>query len=140
MALIECPECGRQVSDKAPTCPGCGVPIAARQSAETVHDEGMEQPPQDHDGEGYEEEQPWSEEELAEMEFNDQVQRHRVLSVLLFFGGLTLGMGMKTWLGYDPDDGRPLVFYLADLMVWAGIIWLIYNEGRNLWYHRRLGG
>lgn len=28
MALIECPECGKQVSDKAPACPNCGVPMA----------------------------------------------------------------------------------------------------------------
>ncbi|MDO5102556.1 MAG: zinc ribbon domain-containing protein [Lautropia sp.] len=27
MALITCPECQRQVSDQAPTCPGCGRPI-----------------------------------------------------------------------------------------------------------------
>lgn len=27
MALIKCPECGKQVSDKAPACPGCGSPI-----------------------------------------------------------------------------------------------------------------
>lgn len=27
MALISCPECESQVSDKAPTCPNCGVPI-----------------------------------------------------------------------------------------------------------------
>src|SRR5574344_1028082 len=26
--MIKCPECGRQVSDAAPTCPGCGVKIA----------------------------------------------------------------------------------------------------------------
>ena len=26
--LIKCPECGHQVSDKAPVCPGCGVEIA----------------------------------------------------------------------------------------------------------------
>lgn len=26
--LIKCPECGKDVSDKAPTCPHCGVPIA----------------------------------------------------------------------------------------------------------------
>ena len=26
MALINCPECDREVSDKAPTCPHCGVP------------------------------------------------------------------------------------------------------------------
>jgi hypothetical protein len=29
MALIRCSECQRVVSDKAPTCPGCGFPIAA---------------------------------------------------------------------------------------------------------------
>lgn len=28
MAIIKCPECGHQVSEKAPTCPACGVRIA----------------------------------------------------------------------------------------------------------------
>jgi hypothetical protein len=28
MALISCPECNKQVSEKAPQCPHCGVPIA----------------------------------------------------------------------------------------------------------------
>ena len=28
MALIRCPECGREVSDQAPACVGCGRPIA----------------------------------------------------------------------------------------------------------------
>jgi uncharacterized membrane protein YvbJ len=28
MALIPCPECAHQVSDKAPSCPSCGYPIA----------------------------------------------------------------------------------------------------------------
>ena len=28
MAIIKCPECGHQVSEKAPTCPACGVKIA----------------------------------------------------------------------------------------------------------------
>ncbi|NPD81328.1 zinc ribbon domain-containing protein [Prevotella sp. PINT] len=28
--IIKCPECGRQVSDKAPTCPSCGVEIAGK--------------------------------------------------------------------------------------------------------------
>ena len=28
MALIICPECGKQVSDQANACPGCGFPIA----------------------------------------------------------------------------------------------------------------
>ncbi|MBA7514792.1 hypothetical protein ES705_06827 [subsurface metagenome] len=28
MALTKCSECGREVSDKATACPGCGAPIA----------------------------------------------------------------------------------------------------------------
>lgn len=27
MALIKCPECGKQISDKATVCIGCGYPI-----------------------------------------------------------------------------------------------------------------
>jgi len=33
MALINCPECGQQVSDKAESCPSCGVGIAAKPEA-----------------------------------------------------------------------------------------------------------
>lgn len=28
MALITCPECGKQISDRATSCPGCGYPLA----------------------------------------------------------------------------------------------------------------
>ena len=28
MALIKCPECGKEFSDKAPTCPNCGCPTS----------------------------------------------------------------------------------------------------------------
>ena len=27
MALITCPECGKEISDKAKTCPNCGAPV-----------------------------------------------------------------------------------------------------------------
>ena len=27
MALIKCPECGKEISDKASSCPSCGYPI-----------------------------------------------------------------------------------------------------------------
>jgi hypothetical protein len=30
MALVRCPECGREVSSKAPACPSCGYPLQAR--------------------------------------------------------------------------------------------------------------
>lgn len=28
MALIKCPECGKEISDKATACPNCGCPMA----------------------------------------------------------------------------------------------------------------
>ncbi|MFO7870787.1 MAG: zinc-ribbon domain-containing protein [Kiritimatiellia bacterium] len=27
MAMIKCPECGRELSESAPVCPGCGYPV-----------------------------------------------------------------------------------------------------------------
>lgn len=38
MALIKCPECKREVSDRAPSCPSCGNPLAAT----TVEQTGKE--------------------------------------------------------------------------------------------------
>lgn len=29
MALIKCPECGKEISDKATVCPNCGYPITS---------------------------------------------------------------------------------------------------------------
>jgi hypothetical protein len=29
MALIHCSECGREISDRASSCPGCGAPVRA---------------------------------------------------------------------------------------------------------------
>ena len=34
--LIQCPECGHQVSDKAPTCPNCGIEIAGHTTGTTT--------------------------------------------------------------------------------------------------------
>lgn len=33
MSLVKCTECGREISDKATACPGCGAPTAALASA-----------------------------------------------------------------------------------------------------------
>ena len=37
MALIKCPECGKEISDKATSCPNCGCPIAAAKSELIIH-------------------------------------------------------------------------------------------------------
>lgn len=42
MAIIKCPECGREVSDKAPACPNCGYPIASVSENESKKQEELE--------------------------------------------------------------------------------------------------
>ena len=37
MALIQCPECGQQMSDKANACPNCGHPIAYENAKDNVN-------------------------------------------------------------------------------------------------------
>lgn len=39
MAMIHCPECGREVSDQAATCPGCGHPLGAVSVAPTKREQ-----------------------------------------------------------------------------------------------------
>lgn len=46
MALMKCPECNKQISDKAKSCPECGYPInnintALKKSAESVGNLGQ---------------------------------------------------------------------------------------------------
>ena len=41
MAMIKCPECGKDVSDKAVSCPSCGTPIKAPESKLIVY--GLQQ-------------------------------------------------------------------------------------------------
>jgi uncharacterized membrane protein YvbJ len=38
MALIKCPECGTEVSDKAPQCPKCSYPISTIPAGQKVED------------------------------------------------------------------------------------------------------
>ena len=44
MALIQCGECGKEVSDKAVSCPGCGAPISEPRVREEIRKEvGVQQ-------------------------------------------------------------------------------------------------
>lgn len=44
MALINCPDCGKKVSDQAPTCPNCGRPLEeVSQSTPNVKAEGQKE-------------------------------------------------------------------------------------------------
>ncbi len=39
MALIKCPECGKEISDKATACPNCGYPVEPNKQNETFNND-----------------------------------------------------------------------------------------------------
>lgn len=41
MALIKCPECGKEISDQATSCPNCGYPISNEKKEEQVVEEPL---------------------------------------------------------------------------------------------------
>lgn len=45
MALITCPECGREISDKASSCIGCGAPIRQQPNAPPPFQQPYQQEP-----------------------------------------------------------------------------------------------
>ena len=48
MALIKCPECGKEISDKATICPNCGYPVSEmNKSPETETNTNQDDTPQD---------------------------------------------------------------------------------------------
>ncbi len=44
MSLIKCPECGREISDRALTCPNCGFPINAGNNYNNFPKENIQRP------------------------------------------------------------------------------------------------
>ena len=39
MALIKCPECGKQISNKATSCPDCGFPMNTTKDVNGIENE-----------------------------------------------------------------------------------------------------
>ncbi len=43
MALIECPECGKKISEKANACPNCGNPMKRSKSEPKIEVKGQKE-------------------------------------------------------------------------------------------------
>lgn len=137
MALIECPECGGQVSDRAPACPHCGVPIANSASTganPTAAPSNTDQANTDHGG-------PSSASAQANPAAVDagpakpiEPLRLRLagrpipVAGVLFWGGMVVGITIKFMFPPEPDTEPELWRRLPWLMIWAGVFWFAVTE------------
>ena len=107
MALINCPECGNQVSSAAPTCPKCGVPIATAAESQAAGT-----PIQ------------------TVQETSKKFKIHSLLSISIFCIGVIWAFTAVS----SGDD--PTASPTANLMMVIGLIWFIVNRFRIWWHHK----
>lgn len=126
MALINCPECGKQISDKAQSCPNCGYPVSE------IH--------------GYTTDD--LSDDLSDIEFEDQQQIYTptpelrpyepeqetsvlsIIALILSSLGCTLIIGaIIAVIDLNKHDGKKKGFSIAALvigMVWSVLIFTIF--------------
>lgn len=124
MALINCPECGGQVSDRAPVCPHCGFPLsgatepAAAAPAQAAVPTASVAPAATESH--FEPGEPW----------RFRIAGRRVpVALLLFWGGMVVGVLFKFWLppvaeGAEPEPWRVVPW----AMIWLGVLWFAVTE------------
>lgn len=128
MALIDCPECGGQVSDRAPTCPHCGVPIVAATTA-TAH----QQPASP---EGPAREPSAVTDPSVELTKHETVEPFKLrlagrpipVAAVLFWGGMVLGVIIKYAFPQAPDTEPEVWRRLPWAMIWLGVLWFAVTE------------
>lgn len=107
MALINCPECSKQISDQAQSCVNCGVAIAsARESS----------------GSGTH--------LTTTQETSKRLKGHTIFSVLLFFVGLSAQMSSPE---VAPGDTVPI---WPPTMMALGLFWYLVTRFRIWWHHK----
>lgn len=105
MALIKCPECGKQVSSTAASCPHCGAPIAER--------------PGDVAGEIN---------VTTTQETSKSLKRQILISAVLFWGGMVMFM-------MSAQSGEPGIPIVPALMNISGLFLYIATKARTWWHH-----
>ena len=109
MALINCPECEKQVSDKAVSCPNCGYAVAAA-TVSTSANQGDS-----------------AAKKVQTVELTaKRYKLQQVLAVLL------LGIGVVAAIGSPPESNS----VLPGLMMFAGLTWFIVARILIWWHHR----
>jgi hypothetical protein len=109
MSLIACPECAREVSDKAPSCPNCGSPIASAQEHRSI---GVQ---------------------LTTVQTTSKrLKSHILIAAALFWGGILWAMSAA---GAAASGGGGTTM-TPSLLIFAGFTWYVVTKFRIWWQHK----
>ncbi len=100
MAIVSCPQCNKQISDKAATCSHCDVELN-KQTAESIASAGR----------------------VKRIEQAQSIQTQTFIALILFVGGFSL------WYWQDTLDDQ-WYNTLGQGMIAVGFIWYLVNRIR----------
>lgn len=116
MALINCPECGTQVSDRAPACPNCAYPLRSGGSGAPA----SSSPSQMRD-------------ERAQVieQTSKKWKGHQLLGAALLVIGTVTCFG-----GAAEEGGGGTTVTVGTIMATVGLLWFIVARFGAWWYHK----
>ena len=106
MALIECPDCGRKVSERAVQCPQCAAPIAAAGAP----DNGV----------------------VTTQATAKPLKAHLAVSLALMGIGL---LATLTTCSTMRPDGSDAGLVISAIILVVGIVWFVVTDVLILWSH-----
>jgi uncharacterized membrane protein YvbJ len=113
MALIRCSECGKQVSDKAGSCPQCGAPIASAVETEAAGAKLRTK-------------------QLTSKRLKVQI----IISSVLFWGGIIWMIVVGSSASRSGVPPSRVVTIIAILMIFTGLVWYVVTRLRIWWHHK----
>jgi hypothetical protein len=141
MPLIDCPECGGRVSDRAPTCPHCGFPIGhAAVSTEPAH-ATREVTTLTNDSVGTGTPEPAASPVPDDIEpWHPTLAGRKIpVAAVLFWGGMTVGVIISLTMPLAPDEEPGLWRRIPWAMIWIGVLWFAITEFGALIRKKRRG-
>ena len=112
MALIECPDCSKKVSDSAPACPNCGRPIASAREAQAA---GVAL--------------------TTIQETSKKLKAHQLISVLLIMVG-TAWFFVANFGAVSNPANESISSFFSVWFVFIGLIWFTVTRLRVWWHHK----
>lgn len=127
MSLIKCPECGKEISDKAESCPNCGYPISKIKFEQQIDNDNLECKPTEEQIDNIEDEE--SKGFLSTGRF--------VIGIIsiVFFAIISLqscAAGVYNSIQMNGDKSGSIGFLLAIFMLIAGIIGVCTKNSRSM--------
>jgi uncharacterized membrane protein YvbJ len=106
MPLIACPDCSTQVSNRAPTCPKCGAPIAGRSEAIAVGTPLV-----------------------TTQATSKRLKVHTLVAILAAVIGVI-------WMVGAAHSANPSSSAIGMLLLLAGMCWFVVTRARIWWHHK----